>query len=68
MTKKYLTEDEVKRLMEHYEQVDDEDLVSEWERGAPVTIELGKPMSLALGALFPAHHGPVTRGGTRIPE
>ena len=44
MTKKYLPEDEVKRLAEHYEQLGDEDLLVEWERGAPVTIDVGEPM------------------------
>ncbi len=44
MTKKCPPEDEVKRLAEHYEQLGDEDLLVEWERGAPVTIDVGEPM------------------------
>ena len=44
MTKKYPPEDEVERLAEHYEQLDDEGLLVEWERGEPVTIDVGEPM------------------------
>jgi len=44
MTKKYPPEDEIKCLAEHYEQLGDEDLLVEWERGAPATIGVGEPM------------------------
>jgi hypothetical protein len=44
VTKKYPAQDEVERLAERYEQLDDETLLGEWERGAPVTIEVGQPM------------------------
>jgi argininosuccinate synthase len=44
MTKKYPSEGEIKQLAEHYERLDDEDLLVEWERGEPVTIDVGEPM------------------------
>jgi hypothetical protein len=44
MTKKYPTEDEIERLSQHYEKLDDEDLRGEWERGEPVTIDVREPM------------------------
>ena len=44
MTKKYPTEDEIERLSQHYEELDDEDLHGEWERGEPVTIDVREPM------------------------
>lgn len=44
MTKKYPSEDEIGRLAEHYEQLGDEDILAEWERGVAVTIEVGEPM------------------------
>lgn len=44
MTKKYPSEDEIERLAEHYEGRADEDILVEWERGTPVTIEVGEPM------------------------
>lgn len=44
MTKKYPSEDEVESLAEHYERLGDADIVAEWERGKPVTIDVGEPM------------------------
>ena len=44
MTKKYPPEDEIKRLAGHNEQLGDEELLVEWERGTPVTIDVGEPM------------------------
>jgi hypothetical protein len=31
-------------LIEHYEQISDDDLLAEWERGEPVHIEVREPM------------------------
>ncbi len=39
MTKKYPSEDEIERLAEHYEKLDDEDGLIEWEHGEPVPID-----------------------------
>jgi|SRR5918998_1399814 hypothetical protein len=44
MTKEYPPDDEIERLAEHYEQLGDEDLLVEWDRGEPVTIDVGEPM------------------------
>ena len=44
MTEKYPSKDEIERLAEHYEQLSDEDVLVEWERGEPVTIDVGEPM------------------------
>ncbi|MGH3889491.1 MAG: hypothetical protein ACRDSZ_23510 [Pseudonocardiaceae bacterium] len=54
MTKKYPPDDEIERLAEHYEQVDDEDLLAEWDRGEPVTIDVGEPM-VSRSVRFPRH-------------
>jgi hypothetical protein len=44
MTEKYPSKDEIERLTEHYGQLGDEDVLVEWERGEPVTIDVGEPM------------------------
>jgi hypothetical protein len=54
MTKKHPPENEIERLAEHYEQVDDEDLLVEWERGERVTIDIGEPM-VSRSVRFPQH-------------
>ncbi|MGH3766133.1 MAG: hypothetical protein ACRDS0_06030 [Pseudonocardiaceae bacterium] len=54
MTQKYPSEDEVERLTEHYEQLGDEDVLVEWERGEPVTIDVGEPM-VSRSVRFPRH-------------
>lgn len=54
MTKKYPPENEIERLAEHYEQLDDEGLLVEWERGEPVTIDVGEPM-VSRSVRFPQH-------------
>ncbi len=43
MTDKYLPENEIECLAEHYEQLGDEDVLVEWERGEHVTIDVGEP-------------------------
>jgi hypothetical protein len=40
MTKEVRTDE----LTEHYEQISDDDLLAEWERGEPVLIEVREPM------------------------
>jgi predicted DNA-binding protein len=54
MTNKYPPEDEIERLAEHYEQLGDEDVLVEWERGEPVTIDVGEPM-VSRSVRFPRH-------------
>lgn len=54
MTKGYPPEDAIERLAEHYEQLDDEDLLVEWERGEPVTIDVSEPM-VSRSVRFPRH-------------
>lgn len=54
MTNKYLPENEVERLAEHYEQLGDEEVLVEWERGEPVTIDVGEPM-VSRSVRFPRH-------------
>ncbi|MGH3939448.1 MAG: hypothetical protein ACRDTG_12605 [Pseudonocardiaceae bacterium] len=41
---KYPPEDELERLSEQYERLGDEEVLAEWERGEPVTIEVSEPM------------------------
>ncbi len=40
MTKEVRTDE----LVEHYEQITDDDLLAEWDRGEPVQIEVREPM------------------------
>ncbi|MEO7194397.1 MAG: hypothetical protein ABIZ05_06180 [Pseudonocardiaceae bacterium] len=40
----YPSEGEIESLAEHYEQLGDDDVLIEWERGEPVTIDVGEPM------------------------
>ncbi len=54
VTKKYPSEGESESLAEHYEQLDDEGLLVEWERGEPVTINVGEPM-VSRSVRFPQH-------------
>jgi hypothetical protein len=54
MTEKYPSEDEIERLAEHYEQVGDEEVLLEWERGEPVMIDVGEPM-VSRSVRFPRH-------------
>lgn len=54
MTKKYPSESEIKRLAERYERLSDEDVLIEWERGEPVTINVGEPM-VSRSVRFPRH-------------
>jgi argininosuccinate synthase len=54
MTEKYPPEDEIERLVEHYEQLGDEEVLVEWERGEPVTIDVGEPM-VSRSVRFPRH-------------
>jgi predicted DNA-binding protein len=54
MTKKYPSEGEIKRLAERYEQLSDEDVLAEWERGEPVTIDVDEPM-VSRSVRFPRH-------------
>ncbi|HET9254050.1 MAG TPA: CopG family antitoxin [Pseudonocardiaceae bacterium] len=54
MTKNDPPEDRIERLAAHYEQADDEDLLVEWERGEPVTIDVGEPM-VSRSVRFPRH-------------
>lgn len=44
MTTKYLSEGEIEHLAWQYEQLSDEDVLLEWERGEPMTIDVGEPM------------------------
>jgi hypothetical protein len=55
MTEKYPSKDEIERLTEHYEQLGDEDVLVEWERGEPVTIDVGEPM-VSRSVHFPRQH------------
>jgi hypothetical protein len=54
MTKKYPSEGEIEHLAQRYEQLSDEDVLLEWERGEPVTIEVGEPM-VSRSVRFPRH-------------
>ncbi len=54
MTQEYPSEGEIERLTEHYEQISDEDVLLEWERGEPVTIDVGEPM-VSRSVRFPRH-------------
>lgn len=54
MTEEYPPDDAIERLVEHYEQADDEDLLVEWERGEPVTTDVGEPM-VSRSVRFPRH-------------
>ncbi|HEU0088852.1 MAG TPA: hypothetical protein VFQ77_14600 [Pseudonocardiaceae bacterium] len=54
MTKKYLSKDEIERLSEHYEKLDDEEILAEWERSEPATINVGEPM-VSRSVRFPRH-------------
>lgn len=45
MTKDHPPEGEIEHLTEHYEQLSDEDVLAEWERGAPVMIDVDEPMA-----------------------
>ena len=54
MTEEYPPDDAIERLVEHYEQLDDEDLLVEWERGEPVTIDVDEPM-VSRSVRFPRH-------------
>jgi hypothetical protein len=56
MTEKYPPVDEIERLAEHYEQLGDEDVLVEWERGEPVTIDVDEPM-VSRSVRFPRHTG-----------
>ncbi|MGH3547650.1 MAG: hypothetical protein ACRDQU_05930 [Pseudonocardiaceae bacterium] len=54
MTNKHLPDDEIERLAEHYEQLGDEDVLVEWERGEPAMIDVGEPM-VSRSVRFPRH-------------
>jgi hypothetical protein len=43
MTKE-VRKDDLTELTEHYERISDDDLLTEWERGEPVAIEVREPM------------------------
>jgi hypothetical protein len=61
----YLSEDEIESLTEHYEQLSDEDVLVEWERGEPVTIDVGEPM-VSRSVRFPRHTMDRLREAARV--
>ncbi len=44
MITKHPPDNEFEHLSEHYERLDDEDVLVEWERGEPVRIDVAEPM------------------------
>lgn len=44
MIKERSSEDDLDHLSDHYERLDDEDALVEWERGEPVRLDVAEPM------------------------
>ncbi|MGH3720863.1 MAG: hypothetical protein ACRDRI_18845 [Pseudonocardiaceae bacterium] len=50
----YPSESKIESLAEHYEPLSGDDVIAEWERGEPVTIDVGEPM-VSRSVRFPRH-------------